>query len=139
MSEKEKGNQPEPMIILYVSEQEASRDFYRAVLNREPVLDVPGMTEFQIGAHLLLGLMPESGAARLLGEGLPHPANGSGVPRCELYLPVEDPEASYEKLLQNCGKGISPAQARDWGDVVAYGADPDGHIVAFACAVADRP
>ncbi len=36
------------MFILYVSDQQVSRDFYAAGLGLEPVLDVPGMTEFNL-------------------------------------------------------------------------------------------
>lgn len=35
--------------ILYVADQARSRDFYRTVLATEPTLDVPGMTEFDLG------------------------------------------------------------------------------------------
>jgi len=37
------------------------------------------------------------------------------------------------------GLGISPPTLRPWGDTVAYGADPDGHIVAFASRAAACP
>ncbi|RJO68871.1 MAG: glyoxalase [Myxococcales bacterium] len=120
------------MIILYVADQARSKAFYRAILGAEPALDVPGMTEFPLAAGATLGLMPEPGAARLLGDALPAPSTGNGIPRCELYLLVDDPEASYEALLAAGGKPVSPPAPRDWGDVAAYGADPDGHVVAFA-------
>jgi predicted enzyme related to lactoylglutathione lyase len=132
-TKNETANQPQIMVIIYVSDQERSKDFYSKVLNREPVLHVPGMTEFTLSENLLLGIMPEEGIHRILGEAVPHPAKGNGIPRCELYIPVDDPEQCYKKLQENGGKGISPAEPRNWGHVVAYGADPDGHILAFAC------
>jgi catechol 2,3-dioxygenase-like lactoylglutathione lyase family enzyme len=132
MSENEPVNPPQMMIIIYVSDQQKSKDFYQAVLESEPVLDVPGMTEFELAGGLLLGIMPENGIARILGDAVPHPGTGNGIPRCELYLPVDDPDTSYKKLIQKGGKGISAAEKRSWGHVVAYGTDPDGHILAFA-------
>ena len=132
MNENESVNPPQMMIIIYVSDQQKSTAFYQAVLEVVPVLDVPGMTEFEIPVGLLLGIMPEDGIARLLGDVVPHPGTGNGIPRCELYLPVDDPDASYKKLVQNGGTGISEAEKRSWGHVVAYGTDPDGHILAFA-------
>ena len=132
MSEDETVNPPQMMIIIYVSDQKRSKAFYQAVLEIGPVLDVPGMTEFELPGGLLLGIMPEDGIARILGDAVPHPGTGNGIPRCELYLPVDDPDASYKKLIQKGGTGISSAEKRSWGHVVAYGTDPDGHILAFA-------
>lgn len=45
--------------ILYVRDQEASTGFYIAVLAMEPILNVPGMTEFELSSDCVLGLMPE--------------------------------------------------------------------------------
>ncbi len=45
--------------ILYVRDQAASARFYGSVLEQEPTLDVPGMTEFRLSAESVLGLMPE--------------------------------------------------------------------------------
>jgi len=120
------------MFILYVADQGRSRDFYRAVLGREPELDVPGMTEFKLTESSSLGLMPEKGIHMILGDTMPHPQEGSGIPRAELYLFVPDPAAALITLVDVGGKSISTAQLRNWGDTVAYGADPDGHVIAFA-------
>lgn len=120
------------MFIFYVADQQRSRDFYRQVLGREPALDVPGMTEFKLTETASLGLMPEDGIARILGEAVPHPRDGSGVPRAELYLPVDDPAERLAALVAAGGREVSPAAARAWGDLVAYGSDPDGHVIAFA-------
>lgn len=116
--------------IIYVKDQQRSRDFYKEVLQKDPSLDVTGMTEFQLTPHALLGIMPEKGIAKILTN-MPHPETGSGIPRCELYLFVDDPQDYYERTVKAGGKGISPAQARDWGHTVSYTADPDGHIIAF--------
>ncbi len=123
------------LFIIYVADQDRSREFYEAVLDSKPTLDVPGMTEFQLTDTSAIGIMPEQGIARLLGEEVPHPQSGNGIPRCELYLFVADPGESYQRLLSAGGKGISSPEPRPWGDLVAYGADPDGHIVAFARGV----
>lgn len=118
--------------ILYVASQDAARDFYAAVLAADPRLDVPGMTEFQLGGGAVLGLMPEAGIRRLLGPALPDPASGTGVPRAELYLRVADPEAHLTRVVAAGGRLLSPVQPRGWGHRAGYGADLDGHIVAFA-------
>ena len=120
------------IFIIYVPDQEKSRIFYEQVLGKPPVLSVPGMTEFQINENSKLGLMPEKGIARLLGDHCAPPPWPKDFPRCELYLMVEDVEASFKRLIEAGGKIISKPSLRNWGDMVAYSADPDDHIVAFA-------
>jgi lactoylglutathione lyase len=117
--------------ILYVQDQPRSRDLYRVLLDREPVLDAPGMTEFDLGG-CKLGLMPASGIARIITPALPHPDAGHGVPRCELYLRVDDLAAAIARAVTASLAVVSPATDRDWGDRVAYFADPDGHVIALA-------
>lgn len=119
-------------IILYVSNQKVSCEFYRKLLRREPVLDVPGMTEFTLSPHCKLGLMPNSGIAKILAGKTPHPSDGNGIPRCELYLHIRDIQREYNHALESGAKLISPIANRDWGDMVCYFSDPDGHILAFA-------
>src|SRR5687768_16058549 len=106
--------------ILYVADQPRSKLFYEAVLQKTPTLDVPGMTEFDLNESCKLGLMPETRIAKIIGEALPHPAGGNGIPRCELYLFSEDPEADLLRASQNGGKIISALQLRNWGHTVAY-------------------
>lgn len=119
-------------IILYVSDLYRSRGFYENLLGMAPVLDVPAMTEFELMPGVKLGLMPEGGIARIITPALPHPNEATGIPRCELYLSVEDVEAACKNALDCGAKPISPVLDRDWGDRVAYVADPDGHVIAFA-------
>ena len=117
--------------ILYVKDQVRSRGFYRTLLGMEPVLDVPGMTEFDLGG-CKLGLMPENGIARIITPALPNPKTGSGIPRCELYLLVVDLDAAELRAGSAGAMIVDPAKDRDWGHRVAYFADPDGHVIALA-------
>jgi catechol 2,3-dioxygenase-like lactoylglutathione lyase family enzyme len=118
--------------ILYVADQKASARFYEGALARAPRLDVPGMTEFDLGAGAVLGLMPAAGIKRLLGGALPDPAGAAGIPRAELYLLVEDPGAAHRRALAGGAKELSALAPRDWGHEAAYSLDPDGHVLAFA-------
>ena len=119
-------------IIIYVSNQEKSSDFYRNLLDNDPSLDVPGMTEFIIKDKVKLGIMPEQGIAKIICPTLPHPKEANGIPRCEIYLRVADPTLYMKRALKMGGKEISSLQNRDWGDEVAYVSDLDGHVIAFA-------
>ncbi len=118
--------------ILFVADQARSSAFYAAVLDRPATLDVPGMTEFFLLDGVVLGLMPSRGIHRLLAPALRDPADGDGVPRCELYLLVEDVEARHAAALQAGATELSPPAQRGWGHVVGYSRDPDGHVLAFA-------
>lgn len=118
--------------ILYVQDQARSRDFYAAVLAQQPSLDVPGMTEFDLAPGCKLGLMPENGIARIITPAMRHPVDGQGIPRCELYLLVQDAAAYCNRALAAGALEVSPLSPRNWGDSVGYFADWDGHVVAIA-------
>lgn len=119
-------------IILYVRNQEASCDFYTKLFRKNPILNVEGMTEFIISDFCKLGLMPNQNIAKILTDILPNPSLGNGIPRCELYIYVDDIFNEYDNALKIGAKLISPISERDWGDRVCYFADPDSHIIAFA-------
>ncbi len=118
--------------ILYVADQAAATAFWTGVLGQSPSLDVPGMTEFTLTRGTVLGLMPEAGIRALLGPALPDPASGRGVPRCELYLVVDDPAGHHARALTAGARELSPLGQRNWGDHAAYSLDLDGHVIAFA-------
>ncbi len=118
--------------ILYVADQEKSKNFYSTLLNIKPLLDVPGMTEFLLDEKTKLGLMPEAGINKILSGKTPNPSDGNGIPRCELYLKSENLNTYYQNAIKAGAKIISEPAPRNWGDKVVYVADPDGHIIAFA-------
>lgn len=113
-------------IILFVEDQQLSKQFYEAVFGQAPSLDVPGMTEFEIGESTVLGLMPRTGARRLLN------IEFGNAPQSEIYLLVDDPEQCVQRALSAGATLLSEYTARDWGDYAGYIRDPDGHIIAFA-------
>jgi len=118
--------------ILYVADQKKSTDFYSFVLGRIPTLDVPGMTEFKLSDKHILGLMPEKGIKKLLGEKLPDPSQASGIPRAEVYFRVEDPEPFFQRAMERGATELNSIKPRDWGDRAGYVMDDDGHVLAFA-------
>ncbi|MCB0405312.1 MAG: hypothetical protein KDD51_11045 [Bdellovibrionales bacterium] len=118
--------------ILYVADQKKSRDFYGALLGLDPVLDVPGMTEFKLSESHTLGLMPEAGIKRLLGDKIADPTKTNGIARAELYLHVENPDTMFAEALQLGARELSPVLERNWGDRAGYVLDFDGHVLAFS-------
>ena len=113
-------------LILYVADQNRARRFYAALLGLAPSLDVPGMTELDLDG-LTLGLMPTADILALL----PGIDGGQGQ-RCELYLRRPDADVILERLTRAGGRLLSPMAPRPWGEVVGYGLDPDGHVIALA-------
>ncbi len=119
--------------IFFVQDQARSTDFYSQVLAQTPSLDVPGMTEFVLMDGCVLGLMPIAGINRLLGDRIKDPSLALGIPRAEIYLYVPDPTAYIERAKSAGATELSRLESRDWGDTAGYCADPDGHVIAFAC------
>jgi lactoylglutathione lyase len=118
--------------ILYVHDQDRSAGFYQRLLRVAPDVNVPGMTEFVLSPNCKLGLMPNSDIAKILLDKTPHPESGNGIPRCELYLRVDNIQIEFDNAVECGAKLISAIAERDWGDKACYFADPDGHIIAFA-------
>ncbi|MCK9225614.1 MAG: VOC family protein [Candidatus Muirbacterium halophilum] len=117
------------MFIIYVKEQNKSRDFYKQVFKINPILDVPGMTEFKIEG-ISIGIMPKTGISNILDNKVIH-ADEKSI-KCELYFYVDCPEQYLEILEKNGGNKISDPIKRNWGDIVGYGTDLDGNVLAFS-------
>ncbi|HHU23938.1 MAG: VOC family protein [Bacilli bacterium] len=126
------------MFIIYAKNQEKAKNFYESLLGYKPTLDVPGMTEFALAPNVSLGIMPETGIMRLLENKIPNPTQANGIPRCEIYLYVDNPDEFLEKLVKAGGKKISLGKLRNWSDFVSYGLDPDGNVLAFAKKVKEN-
>ena len=120
------------LTVLYVANQEKSTNFYKEVLQLNPTLNVPGMAEFTLFKNCKLGLMPENGIAKIITPKTLHPKKGSQIPRCEIYLRVNNPQDYITRAIEKGAINISPLLDRDWGEKVGYIADLDGHILAFA-------
>ena len=124
--------------ILYVSDQGKSAQFYTQVLAQAPGLHVPGMTEFALPGGAVLGLMPEENIRALLSPQLPDPRLARAAPRAELYLLVHEAQLYHARALSAGARELSPLLLRNWGPIVGYSLDLDGHVLAFA-SVSDVP
>ncbi len=118
--------------IFYVQDQKKSTEFYRSVLQIQPTLEVPGMTEFNLSETHILGIMPEKGIKKLLGETIPDPENAHGIPRAEIYFRVPNPPEYMIRAKELGAQLVSPLLPRDWGHTAVYLLDPDGHVIVFA-------
>jgi uncharacterized glyoxalase superfamily protein PhnB len=122
----------ELIIIFFVQDQFKSKEFYKKVLQIEPVLDVPGMTEFMVFPGLKLGIMPAEGMHSILKGKISHPSLITDVPKSELYITVDNPSESLSRAIEHGAKLISNVESRNWGDDAGYCMDSDGYIIAFA-------
>lgn len=113
-------------LILYVADQARAKAFYADVLGLIPTLDVPGMTEFDLGGTTL-GLMPVAGIVALV----PGLRAGEGQ-RCELYLRRADAARLLDRVGPAGGQVLAAMADRSWGERVGYALDPDGHVLALA-------
>lgn len=119
-------------IIFYIGDQQASTEFYSKLLNINPTLNVPGMTEFTLTDNSILGLMPAAGIKKLLKEKIELPQKIINTPRAEIYL-IVDNAAAYIKRAQEMKVAVIDEFAeRNWGHRVIYFEDLDGYIIAFA-------
>ncbi|MBZ0283409.1 MAG: glyoxalase [Anaerolineae bacterium] len=123
--------------IMYVDDQHRSTEFYKVVLNKEPHLNTPGMTEFELTGGAVLGLMPKAAILRLLGDRLPNPLAPADMLRAEIYLIVDNPVQYHQRALDAGAHNLSDLADRDWGHSVAYCLDLDGHVLAFAMGLSD--
>ena len=121
-----------------------SGSYYTSKTNRVPAIftkkpwalnlrwTCPACAFSGIRPGVTLGLMPEKSIAKILGDKTPDPASTNGAPRAELYLTVDDVDLYYRRAVAAGAKPVSGPEARGWGDIAAYAADPDSHIIAFA-------
>ena len=116
--------------ILYVNDQQRSANLYETVLGYAPRMNMPGMTEFDLGSNCVLGLMPLTGIARLFNQ--PAPRDVGQDLRAEVYLLVEDPQRFHERAITAGARELSRFSPRDWGHSAAYSVDFDGNVIAFA-------
>ena len=123
------------LFIFYVESQDRSSRFYGRVLDQPPALCVPGMTEFRLDDGSSLGLMPETGIQRLLGDALPDPTFATGRLRAEIYLVVDDPEQCLQRAVEAGAQLLSECQDRDWGHWAGYCLDVDGHVLGFGAPI----
>lgn len=119
-------------IILYVEDQQKSTAFYSKLLDQTPILNVPGMTEFDLTDSTILGLMPSAGIKKLLGDAIHKPQHVDKIPRAEIYLVLDNLEEYVNRAEELKAKILSPLKERDWGHNVIYFEDLDGYVIAFA-------
>jgi len=118
--------------IIYVKNFDKSKIFYELLFNKKPIIDEPGMAEFELPGGAALGIMPDSSLEKLFGEDFKIEKNRKTLPQTELYFLVENALLLHNKAIQLGATEIRTFSKMDWGHKVAYSINHDGHILAFA-------
>lgn len=119
-------------LILYVANQSISTEFYSRLLNQKPILNVPGMTEFNLSENTILGLMPSSGVKKILENKTVVYDSSEKIAKAELYIVVDKIQDYYDRAITLKTILLSEIKERDWGQKVVYFLDPDNYVIAIA-------
>lgn len=127
-------------IELFVSDLDASVDFYRRVLGfevgaqRQVVLDGNELRHVPVwsGPTMIgLGLLARLAKSHHLRRAGLDAERGIGVEFC-LYVDDADLDAWYERAVRECKTGIEPLVVQPWGARDFRVIDPDGYYVRIS-------
>jgi predicted enzyme related to lactoylglutathione lyase len=119
------------LTILAVRDPSRSAAFYRAAFGWPARVEAPVYVELELPDGRGLGLYERDGFARNTGH-MPAELPEGSITGTELYFHVDDVDGAVNRLVSAGARLLSPAAPRDWGDVAAYVADPDGNVIVVA-------
>jgi catechol 2,3-dioxygenase-like lactoylglutathione lyase family enzyme len=119
------------LVVLAVSELPRAVSFYRSAFGWTVAVDSPVYVELALPEGMRLGIYERTAFARNVGE-VPQLVPAGALAATELYLYPDDVDSALARLGAAGARELSPLARRDWGDEVAYFADPDGNVLALA-------
>lgn len=119
------------LTILAVDDVARAAAFYVAAFGWARTVEVPVYVELALPGGMRLGLYERAGFGVNTGQ-LPAQVGRGEITSTELYLEADDLDATIARALAAGARLLSPRAPRDWGDDVAYLADPDGVVIALA-------
>ena len=69
---------------------------------------------------------------------MPNPNLANGIPKCEIYLFVDNIKETYKKTIFLGAKSINLPNNRDWNDFVGYVSYFGGNIIAFVKPITNK-
>ena len=120
-------------ITLFVSDPQASKDFYARVFDASPIFEADDAVTLKIG-DVLVNLLAESSAPELI-EPAPVGARDAGA-RSQFTVWVDDADAAFNELKSRGIEFLNGPIDRPWGVRTAAFGDPDGHMWELAQQVA---
>jgi predicted enzyme related to lactoylglutathione lyase len=119
------------LTILAVHDLYGMLHFYERAFGWVRTVSTDVYVEFELPGAQRIGLYERAGFSRNFGEALPETEAG-GIRPFELYLYAVGLEDQVDSLTNAGARLLSPAAKREWGDEVAYFADPEGNVLAVA-------
>jgi len=119
------------LTLLAVSDLDRAVAFYRAAFGWATRIEVPVLVEFELPDGRGLALYQREGFGANTHQ-LPVALADGEIAGTEIYLHCADLEDVIGKLKAAGARELGPLTAKDWGDEVAYFADPDGNVLAVA-------
>lgn len=120
-------------VIFAVSDLRRSLEFYEGAFGwpRNEWIDYTNYVELLSPDGGSLGLFERDGFTELVGMAPVDVPDGRVAP-AYLYARVDDVDATVARLEASGGRLLSALAQRDWGEVAAWFADPDGNVIAVA-------
>ena len=114
--------------LIMVKDFEASRKFYKDVLEFKIGTDEEGFASFDIGnPTYILAVLDLTKAADMISEEAVQPSK-EFIPRSLFAVWLDDCDAEYERLKARGVHFIKPPTTQPWGQRTAYFTDPDNNI-----------
>lgn len=126
------------LVVLAVADLPRAVAFYRRAFGWGQRVDAPVYAELALPGGMRLGLYQREAFARNTGQA-PSPVPPGALSATELYLHPPDLPATQAALEAAGARLLAPLAPRDWGEEVAYFADPDGNVLALARGVGAEP
>jgi predicted enzyme related to lactoylglutathione lyase len=122
------------LTILAIADLSRAVGFYAAAFGWEQAVAAPVYAEFVLPGGMRVGLYERRSFGINTGQ-VPIAAAAGELLPAELYFFADgrnELDAACARLVAAGARVLSPATKRDWGDTVAYFADPDGNVLALA-------
>ena len=119
------------LTILFVDDLPEAVRFYDEAFGWEKKADFPIYVSYDTGRGLGISLYDREACAMNLGR-TPTLTPRGEISGTELYIQCADLEDAIQKVESAGGRLVSPLRERNWGDEVAYYADPAGNVLALA-------
>jgi predicted enzyme related to lactoylglutathione lyase len=119
------------LTILAVRDLARSGAFYRGAFGWPLRVEAPVYVEFELPDGRGLGLYAREGYAKNTGQ-TPMTVPEGEITGTEIYFHVDDVDDAVKRLAAAGARLLSALAPRDWGDLAAYFADPDGNVIVVA-------
>ena len=120
-----------PLTVFAVTDVERMVGFYEAAFGWTRRADFPIYVELALPDERGVAFYERNAFATNVGQP-PRPVGEGELSGAELYLRCGDLDAAIARLQGLGARELAPKVLKDWGEHVAYFADPEGNVIALA-------